>query len=79
MSVKKKGGQIRRAHVNRLKFYDPKNSHEDPTVQIQGQDDEEDEQDLAITTDTPPNRSEIIEDQNRRITRRVPPPISRYS
>lgn len=40
--VRKKGGRVRKAHVNRLKFYDPKNSHEDPDIQISVEDDEED-------------------------------------
>jgi hypothetical protein len=40
--VRKKGGRNRRAHVNRLKFFDPMNSLEDPEVQITVEDDEPD-------------------------------------
>ena len=42
--VKKKGGRKRRAHVNRLKFYDPKNSINDPEVKITIEDDEPDKE-----------------------------------
>ena len=38
--VRKKGGRNRTAHVNRLKFYDPKNSHKDPEVLISIEEDE---------------------------------------
>ena len=86
-TVRKKGGRIRRAHVNRLKFYDPKNSHEDPMVQIRGEDDEQDEQETdeqekSINMNTSPSHSKTNTDQNQRITRSkthsLPQPISRY-
>ena len=38
--VRKKGGRDRTAHINRLKFYDPKNSHKDPEVKISLEEDE---------------------------------------
>ena len=40
--VKKDGGRKRKAHVNRLKFYDPMNPKEDPLVKISIEDDEKD-------------------------------------
>ena len=40
--VKKKGGRKRKAHVNRLKFYNPMDSKEDPLVKISMEDDEPD-------------------------------------
>ena len=44
--VRKKGGRTRKAHVNRLRYYDPTNSPNDPQVQITVEDDvEEIEQD----------------------------------
>ena len=43
--VKKKGGRKRRAHVNRLKFYNPMDSQEDPLVDISIEDDEQDTED----------------------------------
>ncbi len=42
--VRKKGGRQKKAHVNRLKFYDPINSPTDPTVSITPEDDEADVQ-----------------------------------
>ena len=82
-TVKKKGGRIRRAHVNRLKFYDPKNSHEDPTVHISVEEDEQDE--IKSNSHQPTKQEKIINDtnQNMRMTRSktssLPPSISRYS
>jgi hypothetical protein len=82
-TVKKKGGRIRRAHVNRLKFYDPKNSHEDPTVQISVEDDEQDNHDTTTNSNQPTNQGDTHTDTNQRITRSkthsLPPSISRYS
>ena len=84
-TVKKKGGRIRRAHVNRLKFYDPKNSHEDPTVHISVEDDEQDNHDTKTNSNQPTKQEDTRTDtnQNQRITRSkthsLPPSISRYS
>ena len=83
--VKKKGGKNRRAHVNRMKFYDPKNSHDDPTVKISIEEDEEDNPDDIVTV--PSKMQEHSKDQNQmysgRITRSktnsLPQRISRYS
>jgi hypothetical protein len=41
--VRKKGGRKRRAHINRLKFYDPLNSLDDPSVLLSHEEDEEDD------------------------------------
>ena len=74
--VRKKGGRERKAHVNRLKFYDPKNSHEDPEITIMEEDDEEDNEDSVTKPDPGP-------DTNQRITRsktnNLPPPIDRFA
>ena len=74
--VSKKGGKPRRAHVNRLKFYDPKNSHEDPSVQITVEDDEADQDEPVV------EKPHII-NENQRITRsktnNLPSPITRYA
>jgi hypothetical protein len=84
-TVKKKGGRIRRAHVNRLKFYDPKNSHEDPTVHISVEDDEQDNHETKNNSHQPTKQEETLTDtnQNMRMTRSktnsLPPSISRYS
>ena len=43
--VRKKGGRKRIAHINRLKFYDPQNSINDPEVKITVEDDEPDKED----------------------------------
>jgi hypothetical protein len=73
----KKDGQrkARKAHVNRLKFYDPKNSHEDPAVHISQEDDEGD-------VEEPATKIPCIPDPNQRLTRsktkNLPPPITRY-
>ena len=74
--VRKKGGRVRKAHVNRLKFYDPKNSHEDPDITISEEDDEEDKQE-------PVEKPSQVPDPNQRITRsktkNLPPPINRFA
>ena len=74
--VRKKGGRERRAHVNRLKFYDPKNSHEDPDITISEEDDEEDKEE-SVTEPAP------SPDTNQRITRsktnNLPSPINRFA
>ena len=74
--ARKKGGRERKAHVNRLKFYDPKNSHEDPDITISEEDDEEDKQE-------PVEKPSQVPDPNQRITRsktkNLPPPINRFA
>ena len=80
--VKKNGqGKARKAHVNRLKFYDPKNSREDPAVKISDEDDEEDVEKQEDVKE-PINKTPFIPNPNQRITRsktkNLPPPIIRY-
>ena len=80
--VKKNGqGKARKAHVNRLKFYDPKNSREDPAVHISDEDDEEDVKEQEDVKE-PVNKTPFIPNPNQRITRsktkNLPPPITRY-
>ena len=69
-------GRERKAHVNRLKFYDPKNSHEDPEITISEEDDEEDKQE-------PVKKQVQVQNPNQRITRsktkNLPPPINRFA
>ena len=83
--VKKKGGRNRRAHVNRLKFYDPKNSHEDPTVKISIEEDKEDNPDdiITIPNDLQERNEDTTKNYSGRITRSktnsLPQRISRYS
>ena len=62
--VAKKGGRKRGAHVNRLKFFNPCDSSEDPEVKITVEDDEPDFEEKK--------KKEIVEvvlDENARITR----------
>ena len=58
-----------------MKFYDPKNSHEDPAVHISQEDDEGD-------VEEPATKIPCIPDPNQRLTRsktkNLPPPITRY-
>ena len=74
---KKKGGKERRAHVNRLKFYDPKkNSHEDPYITINEEDDEEDKEESVKEPVPNPNPNQRI---TRSKTNNLPPPINRFA
>jgi hypothetical protein len=73
--VRKKGGRERKAHVNRLKFYDPKNSHEDPETTIREEDDEEDKEE-AVAEPTP--SPETYQRITRSKTNNLPPPIDRF-
>ena len=90
--VHKKGGRTRRAHVNRLKFFDPLNSMEDPKVHISVDDDEKDQMDDDIpptgqvqdqTAQDPiehhPSTTQINTRVTRSKTRSLPSPIDRYS
>ena len=61
--MRKKGGRKKKAHVNRLKFYDPINSPNDPTVSITPDDDEPDEPDAQ------PKVSSENEEYTGRMTR----------
>ena len=73
--VRKKGGRERKAHVNRLKFYDPKNSHEDPNIHISTEEDEEDTEDTVKTKILPNTNTRTTRSQ----TNKLPPPITRYA
>ena len=85
--VRKKGGRIRRAHVNRLKFYDPLNSSDDKSVLLSlDEDDEEDpeenqNEDKTKVNNSNPTQPPIVQNPDKRITRSatcsLPPPIKR--
>ena len=65
--VRKKGGRKRGAHINRLKFYDPQNSINDPEVKITVEDDEPDKEDtLQKEKEEIKNKPDL---ENMRITR----------
>ena len=74
--VRKKGGRVRKAHVNRLKFYDPKNSHKDPDISITVEDDEEDQPVPIKEQVQNPNPNQRV---TRSKTKNLPPPIERFS
>ena len=74
--VRKKGGRERKAHVNRLKFYDPKNSHEDPETTIREEDDEEDKEESVAEPAPSPETNQRI---TRSKTNNLPPPIDRFA
>ena len=74
--VRKKGGKERRAHVNRLNFYDPKNSHEDPEITISEEDDEEDKEESVKEPVQDPNPNQRV---TRSKTNNLPPPIDRFA
>lgn len=88
--VRKKGGRNRKAHVNRLKFFDPMNSLEDPTVHISIEEDEPDneehndptnhegqqhDKDQAIAPSQSPGHKRVT----RSKTNSLPTPIQRYA
>ena len=91
--VRKKGGRKRGAHVNRLKFFDPLNSIEDPTVHISLDDDEPDQSSNNMPTEQvqedqpqdplPQQQQPSTTQANTRVTRSkthsLPKPINRYS
>ena len=91
--VKKQGGRKRKAHVNRLKFYNPMDPKEDPLVKISVEDDEKDpEENITHVGDDQQNDPhipfDIIQPKNNtknyqgRITRSktnsLPQQISRF-
>ena len=41
--LRKKGGRIKSAHINRIKYYDPENSDSDKDTRISNEEDEEPE------------------------------------
>ena len=66
--LRKKGGRLKIAHINRIKYYDPENSKSDKDTHISYEDDEE-----AETTKLPSVRT------TRSNTNNLPPPINRYT
>jgi hypothetical protein len=62
--VRKKGGRKRGAHVNRLKFFDPLNSIEDPNVHIGLDDDEPDQSSIKMTTENDKENENTLEKVN---------------
>ena len=66
--MRKKGGRLKIAHINRIKYYDPENSKSDKDTHISYEDDEE-----AETTKLPSVRT------TRSNTNNLPPPINRYT
>ena len=83
--VRKKGGRIRRAHVNRLKFYDPLNSIDDKSILLSLDEDEveEPEENEKTLNDLHSSQRTAVQNPDRRITRSatrsLPPPINRLS
>ena len=70
--VKKKGGRQRKAHVNRLKFYNPMDSKEDPLVKLSIEDDEPDTEETVKKDNEDQHRKQHIQDEKiyeGRITR----------
>ena len=66
--LKKKGGRMKIAHINRIKYYDPENSQSDEDTHIS----HEDDLDAEIQT-LPSGRT------TRSTTNTLPPPIDRYT
>ena len=70
--VKKKGGRQRKAHVNRLKFYNPMDSKEDPLVKLSIEDDEPDTEEAVKKDNQGQQRKQHKQDEKiyqGRITR----------
>ena len=64
--LRKKGGRIKTAHINRIKYYDPENSDSDKDTRISNEEDEESEkQPTGPTTRSRDNT--------------LPPPINRFA
>ena len=81
-TLRKKGGRLRRAHVNRIKFYDPLNSIEDPEVMVHPDSDEPDSpQDKPQESKKTDKEDQIIENQRitRSKTKSLPKPIDRLT
>jgi hypothetical protein len=66
--LRKKGGRIKTAHINRIKYYDPENSDSDKDTKISNEEDEDEEPETQ--TQGPTTRSR---------DRTLPPPINRYT
>ena len=66
--LRKKGGRMKIAHINRIKYYDPENSQSDKDTKISHEDDLD-----AEIQPTPSGRT------TRSTTNTLPPPINRYT
>ena len=64
--MKKKGGRVKSAHINRIKYYDPENSDSDKDTLISNEEDEE-----------PPSEDTGPTTRSRDNT--LPPPINRFT
>ena len=67
--LRKKGGRIKSAHINRIKYYDPENSDSDKDTRISNEEDEEPE-----TQPTQPTGPTTRSRDNT-----LPPPINRFT
>ena len=70
--IKKKGGRVKTAHINCIKYYDPENSESDEDTHISNEEDEDTQTDTQSTgptaetilyphrlTDIPPRRTSV--------------------
>ena len=82
--VRKKGGRVKVAHINRLKYYDPENSQTDKDTHLSH------EEDLGTDNQTPqpaiepqqantPPQIQPVRRATRSDTNSLPPPIDRYN
>ena len=62
--------------IDYVKFYDPKNSHEDPEITISEEDDEEDKEESVKEPVQDPNPNQRV---TRSKTKNLPPPINRFA
>ena len=67
--LRKKGGRIKTAHINRIKYYDPENSDSDKDAHISNEEDEE-VKTQPIQPSGPTTRSR---------DNTLPPPINRFT
>ena len=79
--LQKKGGRIKTAHINRIKYYDPENSDSDKETLINNEDDEEMETDTTPTGRKAHNRNNTNQEGHRTRSRdnTLPPPIDRFT
>ena len=82
--VRKKGGRIRVTHINRLKFYDPENSGHDATVHLSNNEDlgtpeQPQTEDSNLKEATPPHQDLREERTTRSKSKKLPPPIQRFT
>ena len=82
--MRKKGGRIRDAHINRLKYYDPEDSNDDEEVHLSnnedlGTHDTTQNEDATQTGDTHPARETPEGRTTRSKSNKLPPPIQRFT